>query len=657
MPLLRLLPPATVISTPQQASATVEYLLRRGGRLAIDTETTGLDKFRDNILYWSMATESERYFIEAKDIYRFDALFRSTDIAWYLANAKYDMHMLANAGVELKGQVRDIQVQDAMLDDTRKHGLKEQAHYNYDVRWGDFKDLFLDVGHVAQRLGLDPKELKAFRDLKGQEKLPFVYQKDPKIVIDYATCDAYFTYLLGEDLEAQLAGLELPVELVPGMNTALDYFEILEVPLTKALWSMERTGFLVDTDYVKKIDQPMRDGIVRIEQKLGDLLGRGFNPRSSEEVAELFYDHYKLKAPRYTTTGSRGTAEKDLQILLSRVDPMGTAADLLRLILEHRQLNKLHGTYVKSVHKNIGPDGRIHSSINQTGARTSRLSSSDPNLQNIPARNDPYKIRGMFVAPEGYNLVDLDYPQIEFRIAAVLANEEGMMESIRKGWDIHCANAASTFNIPYDDIVAAKDKKERKEKLTEHDHKCLEARNEAKAIGLGTMYGEGAGKIAAGLRIPVEKARESIVKFFEANPGIDSLISYMHQFAHDNEFTHTMLGRIRRLHRVNCGLRGIEAEEERQAFNTLIQGSGAEMMKLAILRIHNDKNFHDLGARLVMTVHDELIAEAPEETDTEVKRLMLGHMADPYRWGPIDFGYPVPIDPDGSIAKRWSDAK
>ncbi len=659
MPRLRLLPPATVVDSHEKATAVLTYLMNRGGRLAIDTETTGLDLMRDRILYWSMATEDQRYFLEYEYLYRFDALFQRKDVKWYLANAKYDMHMFANAAVSLAGEVRDIVVMDAMLDDTRPHGLKDQAKLAYEISWGDFKDLFLDAERVAKTLGLDKDGYKNFKALEGQSKLPFVYAQRPEIVIDYASCDAFFTYMLGERLEAQLAATPLPTDIVPQLATSLDYFNVIEAPLTKSLWKMERRGFAVDTDYIKKVDQPMRDGMARLERELSDIVGKGFNPRSNDEVGDFLFGTYKVKPITYTDKGAPSTNEADLKRIAERLssDPTRPESRFIKALLEHKKLTKLHGTYVKSMGKHIGPDGRVHSRLNQTGARTSRLSSSDPNMQNIPARRDPYKLRGMFVSAPGCSLVDLDYPQIEFRVAAVLASAPALMDAIRQGWDIHTANATNAYGIPYEDIQAARAKKDAKQPLSDYEKRCCEARDGAKAIGLGTMYGEGAGKIAMTLGISKEKAQGDINKFFAANPELEALIHNSHAFAHEYGYTYTMLGRMRQLHRINSGMRGLEAEEERQAFNTLIQGSSAEMMKLAILRIDNDPRLQELGSHLLLTVHDELISEAPDDVTNDVREIKRELMGDPYRWGPIDLTYPVPIDPDGSIAKRWSEAK
>jgi DNA polymerase I-like protein with 3'-5' exonuclease and polymerase domains len=679
---LRLLPPAEVAVSPEQAVSVLEYLMNRGGRLAIDTETTGLDKFHDRVLFWSMATEDRRYFFPAELLSIFTPLFRRRDLAWYLANAKYDMHQLANGGVELGGEIWDIVCMDATVDDTRPHGLKEQIRNSYGITWGEFKDLFLDPDLVGSELGFDKDEFASFRKASTGDKLLTVYGENPEVVIDYATCDAFFTYYRGEDLRDQLAAEELPTNMVPDMASLLDYYRVIEMPLTKSLWRMERTGLLVDRDYAKKIDGPMRDGIAAAQRKIWDAAGTSFNVNSSDDLRGILYGekYFGLTPLKYTAGGAgnavpqASTDEKTLNILRERLKADAPAHRFISALLNYRSLKKLHGTYVKEMIKPprprgaaadpsysrfIGPDGRVHSSLNQSGARTSRLSSSDPNLQNIPIRNDPFKIRGIFIAPSDELLVDLDYPQIEFRVAAVLANERQMMDDIRKGWDIHSANAANMFGeATYEAVQEARRKKDTKQPLSDFDRQMLKCRDGAKAIGLGTMYGEGARKIAATLGISVDEARDQIDKFFRTYSRLAQLIDDMHSFGHENEFTHTMLGRKRRLHKINNEYnQGQVKAEERQSFNTLIQGTSAEMIKLAILRVDNDPRFRELGGKLLLTVHDELIASAPKDSAKDCLELMKELMGDPYRWGPIDLTFPVPIDPDGSTAPRWSEAK
>ena len=667
MPRLRLLPPVEAVRSAEEAASVLGFLMNRGGPIAIDTETTGLRIMQDRVLFWSMATEDRRWFFPEELLMVFAPLFNRRDVVWYLTNAKYDKHILANHGIILRGPCWDIVVMDAMLDDTRPHGLKEQADLAYGARWGDFKDLFLDPARVSQELGFDKITYTKFREYSVGDKLLAVYNERPDIVENYATCDAFFTYMRAEDLRIQLAATPLPTVVSTSFSYLLDYFRTIEVPLTEALWNMERNGFLVDHDYRKKIDAPMRDGIAAARSRIDDALGYQMgNANSNEELVRILFDGddgFRLNPVKYTKgeQPKKSTDEKTLQILLMRSGADTPSGRFIKALLDYRHLTKLHGTYVKKLATITAPDGKVHCRLNQAGARTSRLSSADPNMQNIPARNDEYKIRGIFTADPGHKLIDYDYPQIEFRIAAVLAEEESMMEPIRKGWDIHSANAANMFKrdgFTYEDMMEARRKKEAKEPLTDAEKILLKRRDQAKTVGLGNLYGEGPAKMAAELKITKEEAEGLKLDFASAYPLISRQIQHMHDFAHDNEFTYTMLGRMRRLYKINNSYnRGLVGAEERQAYNTLIQGTGAEMMKCAILRTFYNDDFQALGGKLVLTVHDELIAQAPEDTAADVAEVMKYAMATPFKWGPLDVELPVPVDPDGQIGFRWSDVK
>jgi DNA polymerase-1 len=669
MPRLRLLPPVESAETPEEAAPIFNYLMNRGGHIAIDTETTGIQKLESRVLFWSMATEDRRFFLTDNLLGYFRPLLERKDVTWRLANAKFDRHMLANMGYEFQGPTWDIIDMDAMIDDTRPHGLKDQAWLSYQAKWGEFKELFLDPWTVAEELGFDKSFYAQFKQLDVGQKLLEVYNQRPDIVEDYASCDAFFTYMRAEDLATQLAATTLPTEVVPGFKTLSDYYETIEVPLTRSLWRMERAGFAVDRDWVKQIDIPMRDGIAALNKELRQIIGYEFNPKSSADIASILYDksQFAMKPLKYTSGGGGepkpSTDEATLKTLKLRCsDIQSPQFKFLDALLRFKKLTKLHGTYVKNIDKVIASDGRVHCRLNQSGARTSRLSSSDPNMQNIPIRNDPYKIRGCFVADPGTLLIDYDYPQIEFRIAAALAGEKDMIEAIKRGWDIHTANAANMYKsdsrVTYDAIMEARRKKDAKEPMSDIDKYLLSRRDGAKTVGLGTLYGEGTAKMAQELKISRQEAEELRDAFFTTYPSIANQIDYMHGYAHTYEHTHTMLGRMRRLHRINNLYNsGLVAAEERQAYNSLIQGSGAEMMKLALLRIDNNPDFIALGGRLVLTVHDELIARAPKDTAHEVAGIMKEMMSDPYNWGPIRLNYPVPVDPDGSIGERWSDVK
>lgn len=665
MPKLRLMPEPVYADTKEKCLPILEYLMKRGGEIAIDTETTGLDKFRSRVLFWSLATESTRYCFPVSVIYFFEPLFCRSDISWLLCNAKYDMHLLANAGIYLAGKIIDIIVEDALEDDTRPHGLKDQANLRYDgISWGEFKDLFLDA---RNHLNFDKDEYKTFKTLSVGDKLLYVFEQSPMLVINYASSDAFFTYLLHQDLKRSLSAEELAVDIgIPGFSTLWDYFNVIESPFTKVLWKMERKGVLVDQEYVEKLKGPMISGLNQMEVELYALAGSKVNLNSTPQLRHLLFGSkteggWDIKPIKYTKGGKgdpkTSTDDSVLEILESKL--VGThEGKFVKLLRDYRGLKKLFGTYVEGMKDLLGPDGRIHTSFNQAGARTARISSSDPNMQNWPrADNDAYGLRGAFIPPAGYDLVDWDYPQIEFRVAAVMADEEILMDSIRKGWDVHNANTVAMYrdqNLTYERVCAAVEAKEHK-RATAEDKAVLKLRQGAKTVGFGTLFGEGPAKMAVQLGISKDEAKELQKKFFSALPNIKRNIKEMYDFAHAYGFTYTALGRKRRLHRINSGILAIELEEERQSYNTLIQGSAAEMVKLAMLQIDEDPLFEALGGSLLLAVHDEVMSEAPKETSAEVSELMQFYMGQPLHWGPIQIEYPVPVNPSGARGSRWTE--
>lgn len=666
MPTLHLLPPVTVAETPEEVRPILRRLMKRGGHLAIDTETTGLDKINDRVLFWSMATESERFCFDVSVLPLFHPLFDNPRITWNLANAKYDMHMLKNHGVTLAGKIFDIVVMDAIMDDTRRHGLKAQALARFGIDWGEFKELFLDPKFLSSRIGLAKEGFSAFKGMPLGDKLLMVYDEAPEIVEDYASCDAFYNYKIFEMLLDELHHDELPTDLFDGFATSLDYYNVIEEPITRELWTMERNGFDIDLDYRKKIDDPMRLKMTNLRTRMEKLTRPGFCPDKNEHIAQALFDDDKgfgMKTLWYTKSGAPKTDEPTIDLIQSRLRKDHPASTFLDYLQEYKKTKKLHGTYVVGIEEFVCTDKvsgrtRVHATIRQAGARTSRLSVVDPALQTIPSRNDPYKIRNMFVAPQGQSLRVLDYPQVEFRIAAALAGQESMMDAMRKGWDIHSANAAQLYpEVSYEEIQDARKRKDENLELDARMKHALSRRVDAKALGLGTMYLQGAFTMSQTLGCSQQEAQEKIDLFFSTNEAILALVEDIQGYAHQFGHAHTMLGRKRQFHMINSSAGGLVAQERRQAWNLAIQGSGAEIMKLAILRCGSNSALAQLGNEAVMTVHDELIYRGPTETEAESVRIMGELMADPFRVGPIQMDYPVPLPPDGGGAPCWGMAK
>ena len=351
--------------------------MNRGGMIAIDTETTGLRRMEDTVLFWSMGTENARWCFTAQMLHFFTPLFSRADVRWCLANAKYDLHLLANMAIELVGEVEDILVMDAMVDVNRRHGLKAQAQNAYGIVWGDFKDVFLNAVSVKETLKLNDAAYDRFKMLPTTgDKLLFVHAEAPHIVAEYASCDAFFTYKLWADLTRELMTMTLPIEGPVGFKTLYDYFQVIEVPFTKVLWRMERKGILVDLDYVKKIKGPMEEGLADAKMQITGIIGdASFNPASPAQLGRVLFskDGFDLTPIKTTATKKPSTDKKALEALAAK--HAGTeVTTFIMQVLAYRKLEKVYGTYVKGMKKLLCKHGRMHTQYNQAVARTARLS-------------------------------------------------------------------------------------------------------------------------------------------------------------------------------------------------------------------------------------------------------------------------------------------
>lgn len=650
--------------------------------VAIDTETTGLKVWKDQPLFWSLAWgPHKRICLHANTLKTFSDVFDDPTKRWVFANAKFDMHMLANAGVDLAGDCVDTAVMHALLHEEESHSLKDMAKQILGWRWTDFFDTF-----ERQRLPdatKQPKILKSggvsqpTRAETIQEMLMRVYHQDRSKLVDYASNDAYGTLRLYEKLREELARTNI-YSLYPDWLPTMEHlFFCTEVPFTKVLYTCERNGIYVDKPYLQNLRGPMWDEHEKIRREMVRLSGDpNFNPNSVDQLRDWFIGHEGLKPLMLTKGGKTGI--KKASIDKGFLEHYEHESEMAGLVLRDRKLTKLIGTYIDGADEHLDPMSRIHTRFNQDVARTGRLSSSDPNLQNIPQPDkDKYQLRGAFQATPGADteLIVGDYSQLEMRLLACATatdkNPEGAREMIQvflDGKDIHMGNAELVFGpiyerkhgwrLTYDFLKEAKKidggVKEGKlppEARTERVAQAMFARNAIKSVGFGLNYGMKEGKLARQLGIPKEEALAIIEAYLGTYPAVSGFYEDAIKETEETGFSFTLLGR-RRFHPAIHSHNKLDRwSEQRKAVNNQIQGTAADAVRLAMIRIWKAGFDKKYGCKMLLQIHDELIFECPKETSQEAKAAIQAIMEHPF---PTDLL--VPLDVSIATGPSWNKA-
>lgn len=665
--MLQWMPPPTWVDTPDKMLEVVDRV-RASGECALDTETTGLNLWRDHIVVWSLCPDtSVRYCLsrDMLDIYEME-LAHDPNLSWYMTRALYDCNMLENSGVSAPaGDIYDTLAMDWQYDENRQgtHGLKETA---------------------MEYCGIPMKDLKQILNLKKGESLPEAFARllveNFDEAIDYASKDAWATFRVFKALRKRLRN-----QFNSQDQSLWDYFVSVEMPYTRTLYNMIRRGIRIDKKYLESLVPKMERDIVLLNRKVTKAAGREINLNSTPQLRWLLYEKLGLTPFKRTKGGKSGVKapSTDADVLEKFAND---GVEVCQDIMDMRGLTKTLGTYVKGLQKHADPRDRIHPMLNQHVTVTGRLSSTDPNLQNIPTpENDIYKLREAFIPQDGYLFGVLDYAQLEFRILAHRAQEPNLIEVMKKGWDAHTGTASLMFNHPYDEIIAAAKKKKKidaaKEKkaegktltdeekmfislvLTELEKEMIFARKAAKAIGFGLLYGEGVKKLAHTLGVSEDRARELIEMFFEPYPNIRNYIDLMHRTAHVDHYIETIMYRPRRFpamvdvghlgwRQMSGEMRGQIARMERQAVNSSIQGSAADIVRHAQLKCEFDPRLIMMDVRMLLQIHDELIFEIPEENVDEAMPIIKYHMEHP-----LPFDLSVPLTVDGGVGLSWKAAK
>jgi DNA polymerase-1 len=548
---------------------------RRSGELALDDGGGGAPR---NLP--SLTSPEMKFLVE---------LLEDPGVGKIGQNLKYDLIVLEGAGVSVQGVVFDTMLASYVLDPNRRgHGLDALA--------------VTLLGH----------KMISFADVAGKGKAQLSFSE---VSLDrareYACEDADFTLRLKELFEPQLKEHSLE-----------NLFTELELPLVPVLARMEANGIRIDVPFFKEMNEKLEGDLAGLRAGIVDLAGEDFNLNSTQQLREILFEKLDLPVIKKTKTGPSTDAS-----VLEELASMGH--ELPVQLLEYRSLEKLRNTYVDALPKMVNPrTGRIHTSFNQTVAATGRLSSSDPNLQNIPIRTAlGREIRKGFVAEEGHTFFGADYSQIELRILAHFSGDDAFVQAFREGIDVHKQTASVIFGVELEDVTG-------------------EMRSRAKTINFATLYGQGAFSLGRQLGIPRDEAEAFIQAYFERFSGVRTFLDEQVDMARDRGYVQTLGGRRRYIPEIQASNWNVRQFGERIAQNTPIQGTAADLIKEAMIRIHRILQTTFPETRLLLQVHDELLLEVPEARAEEVAAMVVEEME-----GAVTLNVPLAVD--GGTGKSW----
>ena len=590
-----------LVDNEEEIKKLYDYLLTNE-ILSVDTETTSTSAIDAELVGLSFAVkEFEAFYVpipanreEALKIVNiFKPLYESPKILKVGQNLKYDLEVLRNYNVQLQAPMWDTMIAHYLIQPELRHNMDFMAevYLNYQTI------------HIDELIGPKGKNQRSMRDLKPEE------------VYEYAAEDADVTLRLKNKLEAELKRFECE-----------DLFYNIEMPLMPVLAEMEMNGVCLDTDSLQETSIIMTKRMNEIEQRIYELAGQPFNIASPKQVGEVLFDKLKIvEKAKKTKTGQYVTSEEVLQQLKGK-------HEIVADILEHRGLKKLIGTYIEALPKLINPRTKhIHTSFNQTITATGRLSSSDPNLQNIPIRGEDGKeIRKAFIPEPGCLFFSADYSQIELRVMAHLSNDQQMINVFNEGKDLHAATAATIYKKPIDQV-------------------SRDERTKSKRANFGIIYGITVFGLAERLDISRDEAKQLIDGYFETFPEVHDYMEQAKQKARQQGYVTTLFGRRRYLPDINSANATVRGFAERNAINAPIQGTAADIIKVAMIRIHNRFKQEGIRSKMILQVHDELNFSVYPEEKEQVERIVLEEMQNA-------IALKVPLVADSGFGSNWLEA-
>lgn len=588
--------------TPEKRKALIAHL-GKSGMFCFDTETTGLDANNVELVGMSFATKpGEAWFVPVPDQYseaveivkEFAGVFADESIGKTGQNIKYDISVLKWYEINVNGPLFDTMIAHYLIEPDMRHNM-------------DFL--------ARTYLNYEPVSIESLIGKKGKSQLS-MRDADPEKLKDYACEDADITLQLRIALE--------PLLTETGTRAL---FDEIEMPLVKVLAAMEAEGVKIDSGNLNQFSEQLEKEIAEVEKEIYRLAGEAFNIASPKQLGEIIFDRMQLSDnPKQTKTKQHSTSEDVLQKLINK-------HPIIQQILDYRSLTKLKSTYVDTLPLLVNPrTGRIHTSYNQAVASTGRLSSNNPNLQNIPIRTERGReIRKAFVPRnDKFVLLSADYSQIELRLIAHISGDEAMQEAFRHGIDIHTATAGRIYNTDISEVTK-------------------EMRRNAKTVNFGIIYGISAFGLSERLNIPRREAADIISQYFERFAGIKRYMDEIIAFAREHGYVETIKKRRRYLRDINSGNAIVRGFAERNAINAPIQGSSADMIKIAMISIQQEFERLKLKSRMIMQVHDELVFDVHQDEVETVKPVIEHLMKSAIKLN-------VPVEVEMSTGSNWLEA-
>ena len=577
--------------------------------IAFDTETTGTEEMKADLVGISLAVkEGTGYYIPVghtngnnlpipKVIEALTPSMTNPKIGKVAHNAKYDYIVLARYGLTITPLTFDTMLAEFIVDPSSHNlGLKNLSEY----RLGE------EMTHIEQLIGKGKKQI-------SMADVPI------EAASGYAAADAETTLRLMSVEEKEL-------KRVNGQSI----LDEIDMPLTAVLAEMEMTGALIDTKFFGEMSKELAARLAEIEKEIYGHVGKAFNINSPQQLSDVLFNHLRLEPPdkgRKTATGFYSTSADVLEALRGK-------HPVLDFVLEHRELSKLKSTYVDALPAAVDANtGRVHTSYSQIGAVTGRLSSNNPNLQNIPIRTDTgRRVRNGFIAETDNVLLSVDYSQIELRIVAHMAEDEAMLAAFRAGEDIHATTAAAVYDIPLEEVTK-------------------DMRRHAKAINFGLIYGMSAFGLTRSTELTLAEAEDFVKAYFKKFPGIKKYLDGIRRQAAEVGYVETLLGRRRYFPALQTKAPvQVKNREEREAINAPIQGTAADIMKIAMLKIHPALKKAGLSAKMLLQVHDEIVLEVPQKELDKTARVVKDTMANAY---PMS----IPLETEARAGINWGEMK